>query len=253
MKCPRCGHDILDPDPSFCPRCGSVIAEGAHAPPPVEAHAAQGEGRSPPLPAKDPAAGYSVAAKYYLLALLAVVGGVVGYRAVRARNPRVGATILTIGLLVSVVYVGAGYELYTRSSGPPGTYGLAIVSVGFPNSTSVTVSVANQGTLEDGLESVAINNGTLWLVYGLVSPTSPQASSELQSGDLVFTLYGYILANGTIRSVPSVSSTVGTEYLLPAHSDQVTVPFGWLPLTTYKVFIATASQHPANFVATSPA
>ena len=235
-----------------------MIVEGPPVPLPQGAPGAPVEGRAPTPettehPGQEPAASHSVPAKYYLLSLLALVGGLIGYRAVRARNPRVGATILTIGLLVSFVYIGAGYELYTGTSGRAGTYGLAIVSVGFPNSTTVSVSVANQGTLEDGLESVAVNNGTLWLVYGLVSPNSPQASSELQSGNLVFTLYGYILANGSIRSASSGPSTVGTEYILPGHSDQVALPFSWLPVTTYKVFIATASQHPANFVATSPA
>jgi uncharacterized membrane protein (UPF0136 family) len=253
MKCPRCGQEILDPDPSFCPRCGFVIPK-AEAPPPTPDAVSAPEERDEPAVAQPQAVRATTPpGRYYLLAFLAVVGGIVGYRATKKQNPRVAATILTLGLLVTAVYAGAGYEVYSRATAPTGFYAMTITGVTFPNSTSVRVTISNQGTLEDGLESVALNNGTLWLVYGLVSPTSAQASSELQTGNLAFTLYGYILANGTtIPAAGESSAAVGTEGFPPSHTDQVTIRFIWTPLTSYKVFISTASRNPNQMSVVSP-
>jgi hypothetical protein len=193
----------------------------------------------------------TIGAKYYLLPFLAIVGGVIGYRAVKRRNPRVAATILALGLVLSLVYIGAGFEAYSQVSATTCCYGMTITSVTFPNSTSVGVTINNQGTLEDGLESVAINNGTLWLVYGFrLEPNSSQASSEIQDGDLTFALYGYILANNTQVTVGT--GPVGTEGFPPSHIDQITIPFAWTPGSTYKVFISTASSHPNELSVRSP-
>ncbi len=255
MLCPGCGHEILDPDPRFCPRCGYEFVKPAPVPPSAAAPGASTEaGREArSVSVQAGSAEGTIPARYYLLVFLAVVGGVIGYRAVKKYNPRVAATIFTIGLLISFVYIGAGYEIYSRPAGPVGTYDLAITAIGFPNSTAVVVIVANQGTLEDGLESVAINNGSLWLVYGLLSPNSPQASSELQTGNLDFSLYGYILNNGTTLPAGSAgSATVGTEGFPPGHVDQVTVPFSWRPESNYTVFISTHSAHPYETTVVSP-
>jgi hypothetical protein len=257
MGCPRCGYDILDPDPRFCPRCGyefgqpsgqatpsATIIPGVTAP----------QGNAAPAPSRgEETADDGIKRGYYLLALLTVVGGVIGYRAARRHNPRVAATILTISLIVTLVYIGAGYGAYSAFKGPSGVPDLVITSVSFPNSSAVQVTVVNEGTAHDGLESVAINNGTLWLVYGLLSPNSPQASSEIQAGDLQFSLYGYILGNGTdVAARNQQSATVGTEGFPPGHSDQVVVPFGWTPATNYTVFISTSSRHPDELSVTSP-
>ncbi len=115
------------------------------------------------------------------------------------------------------------------------------------------MTVANQGTLGDGLESVAINNGTLWLVYGLLNASSPQASTELQTGALVFGLYGFIFANGTDHAAgPGGSGTVGTEGFPPGHSDTITIPYAWTPVTSYKIFIATTSTRSNELSVVSP-
>ena len=253
MKCPRCGQDILDPDPSFCPRCGYQIAR----PDPSAAPAPQ-SGTTVPAPPERPASSPppspedgTIGAKYYLLPFLAIIGGVIGYRAVKRRNPRVAATILALGLILSLVYIGAGFEAYSQVNATTCCYGMTITSVTFPNSTSVGVTVNNQGTLEDGLESVAINNGTLWLVYGFrLEPNSSQASSEIQAGDLTFALYGYILANNTQVTVGT--GPVGTEGFPPSHVDQITIPFTWTPGLGYKVFISTASSHPNELSVFAP-
>lgn len=256
VVCPRCGHEILDPDPRFCPRCGydfGLTPPGPHPEPPGQSpNSAQPK-------AVVPAASGAVAeeagfnGRYYLLALLTVVGGVIGYRAAKKYNPRVAATIFTISLLVTLVYMGAGYEVYSSLKGPTGTPDLVITGVTFPNSTAVEVTISNQGTLQDGLESVAINNGSLWLVYGLLSPASPQASSEIGAGNLSFSLYGFILNNGTdLTYGGGQSATVGTEGLPPGHVDEVWVPFTWTPLTNYTVFISTSSRHPDEVSAVSP-
>ena len=249
VKCANCGHEILDAEPRFCPRCGSEIA--GQSPPPEPS-------REERLPASGPNQAPSptnagIRARDYLLVFLAFVGGVIGYRSTRKKNPRVASTILTIGLLITLVYIGAGYEVYSRVAGPPGVYGMTITQVTFPNSTTVAVTVLNQGKLEDGLESVAINNGTLWLVYGLLSPESQQASSEVQSGNLVFGLYGYILANQTaIPAGQQTSPNVGTEGFPPNHVDEITVPFRWTAGTTYAIAITTQSRNPYQVSATSP-
>ncbi len=257
MRCPRCGQDILDPDPSFCPKCGYEIAARStmQQAPIAAAHTPPSPTGEPPVSSPHPPTGAgTIGAKYYLLPLLAIVGGFIGYRAVKRRNPRVGATIFTIGLLVSLVYVGAGFELYSHFSAPTGVYGMAITGVNFPNSSTVVVTVANQGTLGDGLESVAINNGTLWLVYGLLNASSPQASTELQTGSLVFGLYGYIFANGTDQAAGTGGSgTVGTESFPPGHADTITIPYAWIPLTSYRIFIATTSTHSDELSVVSPA
>jgi hypothetical protein len=253
MKCPRCGEDILDPNPSFCPKCGYQIARpnlaaalASQSGTPVPAPAEQ----PPPSPHPSPEDG-TIGAKYYLLPFLAIVGGVIGYRAVKRRNPRVAATILALGLILSLVYIGAGFEAYSQVNATSCCYGMTITSVAFPNSTSVVVTVNNQGTLEDGLESVAINNGTLWLVYGFrLEPNSSQASSEIQTGDLTFALYGYILANNTQVTVGT--GPVGTEGFPPSHVDQITIPYTWTPVSAYKVFISTASSHPNEITTVSP-
>jgi hypothetical protein len=255
MKCPRCGQDILDPDPSFCPKCGYAIAgsDPASQPPPQpESLLPSPSSEQPPSSAQATAEGRTIGAKYYLLPLLAFVGGIIGYRAVKKHNPRVAATILTIGLFVSLVYIGAGYEAYSYVAGPSGgVYAMTITSVTFPNSTNVVVTVNNQGTLEDGLESVAINNGSLWLVYGFrLAPNNSQYSTELQSGHLTFALYGYILANGT--QVTIGTGPVGTEGFPPSRVDVVTIPFMWTPVSTYKVFISTSSAHPNEISVVSP-
>jgi hypothetical protein len=251
MKCPRCGQDILDPDPSFCPKCGYQIARPN--PPPALAHQSPAPApmeQGAPSPQPRPEDG-TIGAKYYLLPFLAIVGGVIGYRAVKRRNSRVAATILTLGLIFSLVYIGAGFEVYAQVNARSCCYGMTITSVTFPNSTTLVVAVNNQGTLEDGLESVAINNGTLWLVYGFrLEPNSSQASSEIQSGDLTFALYGYLLANNSQITVGS--GPVGTEGFPPSHVDQVTIPFTWTPISTYKVFISTASSHPNEISVVSP-
>jgi len=255
MRCPRCGQEIVDPDPRYCPKCGFEISKAS--PPPV--HPSEGvasapvQEQPPNPPARRTVEGGAISAKYYLLTLLAVFGGIVGYRAVKGRNPRVAATIFTIGLLVSLVYLGAGFEVYSHFAGPGGVPDMTITGVNFPNATSVVVTVTNQGTLGDGLESVAINNGTLWLVYGLLNASSPQASTELQKGILIFGLYGYIFANGTDRAAgPAGSGTVGTEGFPPGHADTITIPYAWTPLTSYKFFIATTSTRSNELSTASP-
>ena len=255
MRCPRCGQEILDPDPRYCPKCGFEIPRVS--PPPLRASDGGVISPAPEQPPNPPAGvtteGGAISAKYYLLALLAVFGGIVGYRAVKKRNPRVAATIFTIGLLVSLVYLGAGFEVYSHFTGSNGVPDMTITGVGFPNATSIVVTVANQGTQGDGLESVAINNGTLWLVYGLLNASSPRASTELQTGALVFGLYGYIFANGTDQAAgPGGSGTVGTEGFPPGHTDSITIPYAWKPLTSYKIFIATTSTHSNELSAVSP-
>ncbi len=192
----------------------------------------------------------TIGGRYYLLVLLAAVGGVVGFRAVRKRNPRVAATILTLGLLVTLVYAGAGYEVFSKVNAPPGVYGVTITGVTFPNSSTVAVTVTNEGTLADGLESVAINNGSLWLVYGLLESGSTSTSAGVLPGTLAFSLYGYILANGT--TIPIGSESVGTEVLPPSHLVLITVPYVWTPVSMYLVAITTSSDHPNQYNAVSP-
>jgi hypothetical protein len=243
---------IVDPDPSYCPRCGRAIAIGdlleKVAPPQNATPAATTESPTAPTPAQ--LTGGIVEGRYYLLVFLAVAGGILGFRAVRRRNPRVAATILTLGLLVSVIYIGAGYEVYSRVNGPPGVYGMTITGVTFPNSSTVAVTVVNQGTLADGLESVAINNGSLWLVYGLLQPSGAGSSAVAQTGALAFSLYGYILANGT--TIPVGSESVGTEVLSPSHLALITLPYAWTPVTKYLVAITTSSDHPNQQTVVSP-
>ena len=252
MACPRCGREILDPDPRFCPRCGYEFAGPAVTAPKSPAGTA-----SVASPVDDKAESpkrVETTRRDYLLSLFTVVGGVVGYRSAKKYNPRVASTILTVSLLLTLVYLGAGYEIYLQGTKPSGTPGLAITAVSFPNSSAVVVTVANHGTAEDGLESVAINNGSIWLVYGLLSPDSPQASSELRSGSLSFSLYGYILANGTtLPAGGELSATVGTEGFPPGHVDTIAVPFSWTPLSNYTVFISTSSGHPYQTPVVSPA
>jgi len=235
VDCPRCGHAILDPDPNFCPKCGYEMRKNEVRNQP------QGETAPSVLETPNARAG-SPDSGYYLLVLLAFVGGIIGYRAVRGRNPRVAATILTISLLVSVVYVGAGFEVYSTLSKPQGTYDMTISSVTFPDHSTVAVTISNRGTLEDGLESVAINNGTLWLVFGMLQP-----------GSLTYGLYGYILANGTTVTVPGLGSvTIGTESVAPSHQVVIDLPYGWIPSTTYTVAITTTSRHPFSTNVESP-
>jgi len=255
MRCPRCGQEIVDPDPRYCPKCGFGISTGSPTPdyPSEGAASAPVEEFLPNPPARSMVDSGGIRSRYYLLALLAVFGGIVGYRAVKGRNPRVAGTIFTIGLLVSLVYIGAGFEVYSRFTSPSGVPEMTITGVNFPNATSVVVTVTNQGTLGAGLESVAINNGTLWLVYGLLNASSPHASTELQKGILIFGLYGYIFANGTDRAAgPAGSGTVGTEGFPPGHADTITIPYAWTPLTSYKFFIATTSTRSNELSTASP-
>jgi len=255
MKCPRCWEDIVDPDPRFCPRCGFEFPKSDSQSSPAPEGTATSSAQAPPVDHRSlrPSGVGAISAKYYLLPLLAVFGGVVGYRAVKGRNPRVAATILSIGLLVSLVYIGAGFEVYAHVTGPTGVPDMIITGVDFPNSSTVVVTVANQGTTGDGLESVAINNGSLWLVYGLLNASSPQASTELEKGALVFGLYGYIFANGTDEAAgPGGSGTVGTEGFPPGHSDTIILPYAWTALTSYKFFIATTSTRSNELSTVSP-
>ncbi|MGA2200076.1 MAG: zinc ribbon domain-containing protein [Nitrososphaerales archaeon] len=254
MDCPRCGQEILDPNPRFCPKCGHEIGKANPAPqqaPGSGQPTAQATQQTQPLGQTD-ARVFAIGAKYYLLPLLAIVGGVIGYRAVKKRNPRVAATIFTIGLLVSLVYVGAGFEVYSRVTATPAVYGMSITDIEFPNTTSIAVTVTNQGTIEDGLESVAINNGSLWLVYGLLEPNGSQASSEMQSGSMTFGLYGYIVNGTTVPVGSGGSETVGTEGFPPSHVAEIVIPFSWTRGTAYLVAITTSSNHPNEANVVSP-
>jgi hypothetical protein len=150
------------------------------------------------------------------------------------------------------VYIGAGFEVYSRVTATPAVYGMSITNIEFPNSTSVLVTVTNQGTIEDGLESVAINNGSLWLVYGLLEPNTSQASSEIQSGSMTFGLYGYIVNGTTLPASSGLSGTVGTEGFPPSNVAEIMIPFSWTPGTTYLVAITTSSQHPNEVNVVSP-